>query len=361
MIVVVGCYDGSIHGWETSIDVEKEEKQDVEESAEKLELSFAYSAHRSCTKCITLMKARNGDFMATGGTDEVIRVYNNKNKREVGELDKHTDQVMCLDFVGRKHMISGGKDGALCLWDAKTWQCIHTLKGHKPGPVTGIAVHPSGRVAFSTSRDNSLRMWDLVSGRPASRNRLQDFRQLGLPVWSNSGENYAVVGDDRHVLLFKINNDSGEPDASILYRSRVNTIGFLGEKFLAIGCEDGTIRVVNSKGKEVGRLDCSENSRVRSLEVVPSEDGNYYLIIAALAEGIIQFWRLSKDMKNIKQLEKKLKVGSTTHVTCMTAITYSKENDSLKGVKVSKVSGKRTLQGDQVSRKKQKKKASRTR
>jgi len=258
--------------------------------------------------------------MASGGTDEVIRVYNLKTKREIGELDRHTDQILSLEFIGRKHLISGSMDGGLCLWQTKDWKCVHTLKGHKPGPVTGIGVHPSGNVAFSTSSDNSLRMWDLTSGRPASRNRLRDFKQLGLPTWSLNGDTYSVVGDDRTVLIFSIDNENGKPEASIVYRSRVNATCFLGNDFLATGCEDGTVRIVNLGGDEVAQLDCSENSRVRSMRSLSAPNNDALILVVALSDGVIQFWKIPSDPKQSKKLGKEIKVGSSTHVTCMTAL-----------------------------------------
>ena len=38
---------------------------------------------------------------------------------------------------------------------------MQVLGGHR-GEVTGLSVHCSGKLALSTSRDSTLRMWDLV-------------------------------------------------------------------------------------------------------------------------------------------------------------------------------------------------------
>ncbi len=34
------------------------------------------------------------------------------------------------EFYG-VHMLSGGQDGTICIWDAKRWECLVTLKAHK--------------------------------------------------------------------------------------------------------------------------------------------------------------------------------------------------------------------------------------
>ena len=119
-----------------------------------------------------------------------------------GTLQRHTDSVTALAFAGDTHLLSGGKDGQLLVWRVKDWECVHTLLGHKPGPVTSVAVHPSGKVALSTSRDRSLRLWDLVNGSAATRLAVESCRELGQACWSPGGGLFAVVGDGKPTLLY---------------------------------------------------------------------------------------------------------------------------------------------------------------
>jgi protein MAK11 len=97
-------------------------------------------------------------------------------------------------------MLSGGQDGTICIWDAKRWECLVTLKAHKypllcghstrlemaansfltsvvsisscRGGVIDFSVHPSGKVALSIGKDKSMKMWDLVLGKSAFKSRL---------------------------------------------------------------------------------------------------------------------------------------------------------------------------------------------
>jgi WD40 repeat protein len=39
----------------------------------------------------------------------------------------------------------------------------HIEGGHK-GPIHDIAVHPSGKLALSVSKDNTMKLWNLVHG-----------------------------------------------------------------------------------------------------------------------------------------------------------------------------------------------------
>ena len=57
--------------------------------------------------------------------------------------------------------------------------------------ITGLSVHPSGKLALSTARDGALRMWNLAKGRCQYKTRLAD---AALDVqFSPNGEAYALI------------------------------------------------------------------------------------------------------------------------------------------------------------------------
>ena len=59
---------------------------------------------------------------------------------------------------------AGSVSGAVCIWQAAgEWQHIKAMAGHS-GVVNDVAVHPSGSVALSVSRDAQMRLWDLTKG-----------------------------------------------------------------------------------------------------------------------------------------------------------------------------------------------------
>ena len=113
------------------------------------------------------------------------RVYNLNRRREVGVLLEHTDEVTCMSFVGRSHLLSGSGDNSICVWRTSDWLCMHKLGGHK-GSITSVAPHPSGKLAVSTAKDRHLILWDLVKGRMAFNTRLEEVGEKVL--WSPDGE-----------------------------------------------------------------------------------------------------------------------------------------------------------------------------
>jgi hypothetical protein len=64
--------------------------------------------------------------------------------------------------------VSASSDQTLKLWDLETGRELRTLEGHS-GLVTGVAVMADGRRAVSASWDKTLKVWDLETGRSCAR------------------------------------------------------------------------------------------------------------------------------------------------------------------------------------------------
>jgi len=255
------------------------------------------------------------ELLASGGTDEVIRVYRLGTRVELAELMEHEDSVLSLAFVGDKFLLSGGNDGKLLLWRTADWNLIGSFKGHKPGPVTSIAVHPSGKVALSTSLDNSLRMWNLETCRPASRQRLSGFRTLSEVRWSPKGDTYCVVGDDRTLMFFSVDDTTGVPRQVVEHRSRINAVAFCGVNTLAVGLESGMLRCFEYDSSS---LDVEEPTEIdfgcRIRGVADLSDGDDQGFIVALSNGAVHLVRHGES-----EPFQTVNAGSTTHLTCLVA------------------------------------------
>src|SRR5215472_11086845 len=60
--------------------------------------------------------------------------------------------------------VSASWDNTLKVWDLASGRELNTLSGHT-GLVAAVAVIPDGRRAISASGDNTLKVWDLATGR----------------------------------------------------------------------------------------------------------------------------------------------------------------------------------------------------
>ena len=71
-----------------------------------------------------------------------------------------------------QYVAAGSMDAVVRIWDVSTGQLVERLRGHR-GSVRSIAFTPDGKGLVSGSWDNTLKFWDL-SGMGAAAKRKSD-------------------------------------------------------------------------------------------------------------------------------------------------------------------------------------------
>merc|ERR1719240_519932 len=219
--LALGSYDGALIGF------------DVDEDG--LKQSFGFAAHVGCVKSM----AATSKILVSGGSDEVIRVYDINRRVEMGNLYQHKGTVTCLKFHGEHHLISGGADGLIVVWRVSDWEMLHSFKAHS-STICDLSVHPSGRLALSVGMDKKLRMWDLMNGTCAVSTDLAFHPQY--VQWSpEMGSRYAVLSNNE---LRIVELSDGEPKEFPVVRCPgVTSMFYASERCIILGFIDGSIAV----------------------------------------------------------------------------------------------------------------------
>ena len=82
-------------------------------------------------------------------------------KRETCFLLKLTRQLYCNLLPSLAASCSA--DMSIRLWDFTTYECMRTLQGHDHN-VSSVCFMPSGDFLVSSSRDKSIKMWEVATG-----------------------------------------------------------------------------------------------------------------------------------------------------------------------------------------------------
>ena len=173
------------------------------------------------------------------------------------------------------HLLAGCSDGTVTVWSVVDgWQCMKTLKGHRD-EVFSVAVHSTGVLALSTSRDGTLRLWDLVKGRTTFHSKLEESAEE--VIWSPSGRLYALRSG-KFVRVFRVGDGDGAEGTSCValeHSRRVSSMFFgIADDAMITGTEDGKIRAwhlpagnTTSAPSIVVELDGAHANRVKAFAI----------------------------------------------------------------------------------------------
>jgi WD40 repeat protein len=80
-------------------------------------------------------------------------------------LTSHTNSVYAVAIApDGKTPISASYDNSLKIWDIETGREVRTLTSHT-NSVFAVAIAPDGKTPISASRDKTIKIWDLLSGK----------------------------------------------------------------------------------------------------------------------------------------------------------------------------------------------------
>jgi WD40 repeat protein len=111
----------------------------------------------------------DGATLATASSDHTVKLWDVAKQAERLTLVGHLDPLSSVAFSpDGKLLVTGagairfnpGRRGELKLWDASTGKLLADLVGHTNG-VSGVAFSSDGRTVASSSRDDTIKIWDV--------------------------------------------------------------------------------------------------------------------------------------------------------------------------------------------------------
>ena len=105
----------------------------------------------------------DGLLAISASADRTLKVWDLATGRELRSLVGHTDSVVGVAVTPDGSVVSASADDTLKVWDLATGQELRSLVGHTSG-VNAVAVTPDGQTAISASSDGTLKSWDLSTG-----------------------------------------------------------------------------------------------------------------------------------------------------------------------------------------------------
>ncbi|KAF5304434.1 hypothetical protein FQR65_LT07964 [Abscondita terminalis] len=290
----------------------------------KIEQTFATHSHSGSIRTV----CTSGKYLASGGADDRIFIYDLQLRKEQCALTHHNATVNCVAFTPENtHLISGSNDGVLAIVRVGSWQLEKVWeKAHKGSAILDIAVHTSGKLALTLGADHSLCTWNLVKGRQAYvinlNNKSKDPKTLDRISWAPCGVRFVLSGG-KFTEIWSI--EKGGVLNAVEHSDKVTCCAWLSNDTLVVGYENGKLAKVNSDSSDIEMQEGRHTSRVKCMSV----HNNY--IITGASQGDVKVWNDDFEMV--------LESSSGCRITClcvtdMVVKTETKEDSDYEAVEV---------------------------
>lgn len=285
----------------------------------------------------------DGRQLASTSWDKTVRLWEVQTGKQLRIFRGHTEEVMALAFTpdGRA-LVSGSWDTTLRLWDIGTGKEIRRFIGHTQPPapkgytnkisaVTSVAVSPDGAfiVSGSGGKDNTVRLWELRSGREVHKLVLDS--GVNSLAFSPDGRTVVAATGSFSRGNLRLINVAGwnEVHAFGNQGSDTASVSFSPDgRLIASGDWGGAVRLWDAGTGALLRSYAGETGRVSALALAP--DGRSL----AIAQNVMQekgaplsIWDLASGSQ-LRQVSESLQ-GKQHSPAMLETIAYAPDGRSI--------------------------------
>nr|CAD2124126.1 unnamed protein product [Meloidogyne enterolobii] len=315
--------------------------------------SFSYRPHKLSPICVCF--SHSGNFIVSCSKDGSIIKYDLKKRCRVGVLSSilsknknnlklkcshvanenlHRGRVLCCEISPNdQFLVTGGSDNLIKIWDFEKLVFIKDFDGHR-GPVNSLRFRQKcdSIELFSASTDRSIIVWNM--DEMGLMNRLyghQDvIEQLDILQWPRV---LSCGGMDKSCRLFKVIEESHLVFNGFTDCISIDCVALINEEHFISGSADGSLYIwsmsrkkpvfVKRKAHGFHSMPQIQNSNneidvdlmkdlntrkanksvgeprwICSVAALPYTD----LVASGSSDGFLRLWRVGQDWKSLDQI-----------------------------------------------------------
>jgi WD40 repeat protein len=275
----------------------------------------------------------DGQHIVSGGSDGTVRVWDLASGRLERTPEGHTGKVEAVAVTADGRIVSGGDDHTVRVWHLASGHLERTLKRHT-GRVVAVAVTADGQHIVSGSDDGTVRVWNLASGSLK--------RTLEHTLEGNTGRVVAVAVTPDGQRIVSYSRDAARAESSTgqvwdlasgrLERTlaghtgRVVAVTVTADGHHAVsGSADGTMRVWSLAS---GRLERTLEGHTGRVVAVTVTADNQHVITAGGND--VRVWNLASGIELAHWVTDTTVVSScAAHPADPTILVYGDEGGRL--------------------------------
>ena len=252
-IVLVGCDDGSLRIWTRGVGKDFLEDAKMQKVAAHTSTVTAIAAgagvaasaardgkvlvwnfpaekptqtvsHGTAVRALAV--SDDGKMLASAGDDNTVQLWNPADGKPIRKLIGPTDWLLAVALSrDGKFAAGGGHDGKLWLWETATGRKVFDVPSSLPTPklyfhqatdgkllrtgtghthtLTGLVFHPAGQLLLSSSKDRSVRLWNVAGANVVKVLESHTAWAEGVVI-ADKGTRAISVGADKTVRVWDL-------------------------------------------------------------------------------------------------------------------------------------------------------------
>ncbi len=229
-----------------------------------------FKGHDKTVNSIAL--SSDGRLAITGGWDGSLRLWDARTGDELSPINADPDEIFSVAISPEgRFALTGGLDHVVHLWNLESGAEVRAFLGHTD-QVHCVAFSPNGSRALSGGYDQSLRWWNVETGE-----LLQTFSNHGGWVTSaafSPDGSRAVSGCTDHLVRVWDLDRASDPIELTGHENPVHAVAFAPDGArIASGDADGMIRIWNVDTGAPLKAFPAHDGPVRSLAFTPDGRG----------------------------------------------------------------------------------------
>jgi WD40 repeat protein len=194
-------------------------------------------------------------LIGTGWINDTVRWWDPATGKELPPLGKlpQGGGAKCLAFApGGQYLATGGMDRIIRLWDVAARKEIRQFVGQE-GSIWSLAFAPDGKAVAAVTAtgkfnfhangtDRAIRLWDVETGKP-QRTFVGPVEGSWSVAWSHDGRMLATGGEDHQIRLWEV--ATGQERACLTgHEGPVSALAFTADGYRLIsGSSDTTVLI----------------------------------------------------------------------------------------------------------------------
>ncbi|KAK0376686.1 WD domain-containing protein [Colletotrichum limetticola] len=169
--------------------------------SETNDIAATIGGHADYVKCVATPPGGSVNWVASGGFDRKIYLWDLNGGGKTLEIDTQGDEVaekgsIYALSVGHSIMANGGPESVVRLWDPRSGKRVTKFVGHTDN-VRGVLLNEAGDKVLTASSDHTIKLWSVTAGRC-----MYTFTMHEDSVWS-------LFSDDPELGTFYSSDRSG--------------------------------------------------------------------------------------------------------------------------------------------------------